>query len=149
PTLTNVIISNNVSYKRSGGVYNFNSNCTFINTTIADNILAIDNSSNALQQSNSTSSFSNSIVYGSILSPGFTYRNSLINGAMIDANGNAGVTGIAMADVFANSATGDYTLLDSSPAVDAGDKALYSDLRGTTKDLAGNSRLVGTKIDLG
>jgi len=53
---------------------------------------------------------------------------------------------------YTDAATENYTPADGSPAINTGDNALYTNLRTTLTgetDLAGNARLVGTKIDRG
>ncbi len=61
--------------------------------------------------------------------------------------GFTGVGNINADPLFANVATGDYTLLSGSPSINAGNSALVPS--GSTLDLAGNARISGSAVDQG
>src|SRR5690606_4302246 len=95
-----------------------------------------------------TTSFANSIIFG-ITSGVYTAQYSLIEGNSDTSNGNLDATGMTIDDIFTDPANGDYTLNETSPAVNTGNNSLFPDLDENTLDLAGNPRLFGAVIDLG
>ncbi|MDD2598711.1 MAG: chitobiase/beta-hexosaminidase C-terminal domain-containing protein [Kiritimatiellae bacterium] len=77
---------------------------------------------------------------------GNNYDDSTINmtySCTTPAHGGAG--NIAVAPLFVNAAGGDYSLAAGSPCLDAGN----SDAVESTIDLAGNTRIQGTAVDMG
>lgn len=143
PVLTNVLIVDNIGTLASqyGGAYE-SGKATYTNVTIAGN------TAKQLYVNNSNTQLNNVIVWGANtggISTGII-QNSLISGFTGTANGNIDATGITETDIFTNPSTGDYTLKNGSPAVNAGNNAFNS----TSLDLAGNPRIYNSGIiDLG
>ena len=130
-TLTGVLASNNGS-----GIEIRRSNPTITNTTIANNGsvgLFIDNSALPV--------FQNTIIWDAINGVSYTSTYSLLKGENPSGTGNVDATTLTADDVFNDYANGDYTLKNSSPAVNAGSNALFVGLDANTKDLAGNPRV--------
>ncbi len=146
PILTNVSITNNSATVNGGGMYSANGNPVFTNVTIADNTAA---GAKALYLNGSgTPILNNAIVYGGVTGT-YTAKYSLIEGNAGGTNGNLSGTLITSTQLFVNPLAKDYTLLRTSPVLNAGSNVLFTGLDMNTKDLAGNPRLVGTNIDLG
>ncbi len=99
----------------------------------------------------------NSVIYGNSNPYWFgdeenDYKNSLIQGYKNTSNGNISDENLDVTTLFTDYANGDYTLTQNSPLVDAGDNALYYNNGNNmlnNKDLLGNARIVGEKIDIG
>jgi hypothetical protein len=169
PVLTNVIITDNTAGNGGGGMTDY-FNCSpvltnvgiFKNTAISDcgglyqvgggnavlnNVTIADNTPNAVNSTSGSVTVNNSVVYGGITGI-YTAQHSLIEGNTGVANGNLNATGITSGQLFFNASGGDYRLKYNAPAVDTGDNTLFAGLVAA-KDLAGNQRLEGPKIDLG
>ncbi|MCY4779339.1 MBG domain-containing protein [Sphingobacterium sp. UT-1RO-CII-1] len=111
----------------NGGKRNFNvGNSVFLDNRKADN--------------------SNSSMIGT---PVKNIGYSLIQGETSTANGNVSAAGLTIGQVFTDSANGDYSLTDNSPAIDAGSNTLYQGDLANDLDLAGNPRLYNNTIDMG
>jgi len=173
PVLTNVIIKNNEA-QYGGGFYNLTASPVLINTLMYNNIDGVSGSNETMynRQSSvpvlinstvvgdiynyedSSISFSNTILYGGIYGNGlYTAEYSLIKGNTNTSNGNLDGTGMYLGTIFNNLSEGDYTLKNGSPAINAGNNALFTGLDENTEDLAGNPRVQnfadGGIIDLG
>ena len=165
PVFINCLLANN--WSRSGlgtGIYNTNSSSTFINTTFSGNTTYADLSNeliyNIANRSTNTALI-NCIIWGN--APGSTIFNgntnstatisySLIEGAGGSENWSlAGVRdgggNIDENPQFSNSGNGNFSLLSSSPAIDAG--AVSHVPEGINTDLAGNQRIRGKSVDMG
>jgi len=167
PVMTNVAFTGNTANNGAGMYNRTNSSPVLVNALIADNSAtgnggAIRNDANSspsltnatvvgnaglttLFAPSGTTSFANSIVYGTVISGTYSAQYSLVQGSSATSNGNIDATGVTLTDIFTNPATGDYTLSQTSPVIDVGNNALNS----TATDLAGNARLNGTNIDMG
>lgn len=148
PVLTNVLISGNKGDNIIDVSEITGSGITMINTTVANNVnMSNQPYASILNEGGGVITVRNSIIFAPIIGSNVS-QNSFIDGNTNTANGNINTTGIGIADVFTNPSAGDYSL--KLPAViNKGSNALFSGLDANTKDLAGNARLVGTKIDLG
>ncbi|WP_167330305.1 beta strand repeat-containing protein, partial [Flavobacterium denitrificans] len=141
PVVTNALFANNTAVNTGGAIINMTidplqlTNVTIANNTGTDPVYSTGTGS---------ITFHNSIVFGTVSGP-YTAQHSLVEGSSATANGNIDATGISAADVFTDNATGDYTLKNTSPAVNAGNNLLNN----TATDLAGNARITGTNIDMG
>jgi hypothetical protein len=159
PTFINNVVVKNLSVKAGGGIYNNVSNAKITNSTIADNAAfdpqqsassggGIYNDSNSLPQiantivwnntananagiGGSTATVSYSIIQGGHVGTG----NIDVNPKFIDAVNPAG------ADQIFGTADDGLRLMPSSPAVNTGSNVLFTDLDGSTLDLAGNPRV--------
>ncbi|MFA7444872.1 MAG: choice-of-anchor Q domain-containing protein [Flavobacteriaceae bacterium] len=173
PVLTNVIIKNNEA-QYGGGFYNLTASPVLINTLMYNNIDGVSGTNETMynRQSSvpvlinstvvgnihnsegSSISFSNAIFYGEIDGNGsYTSEYSLIKGNTNTSNGNLDGTGMYLGTIFNNLSEEDYTLKNGSPAINAGNNALFTGLDENTEDLAGNPRVQnfadGGIIDLG
>jgi|GEM_PF-1010224 len=154
--MNNVLISGNTA-NNGGGIYNSNSSPVLTNVTISGNQASLGggvyNGQGSLPQ------LQNTVVFGN--SSGVTnnatvdipvYRNSMVQD--ISATGLISFNGSA-SDLFVSplspglSTGGDYKPKSGSALINAGDQTLFLSLNATTKDLAGNLRLMGANIDLG
>ncbi|PTB94660.1 hypothetical protein C9994_11925 [Marivirga lumbricoides] len=137
PILTNVTISGNNANSGGGISLVNNSHAQFNNTIIFSNTANVS--------SNITVDNSNPVVEYSIVE-GFNLGGTMLDGEAYTA-----------ADLFADPDNGDYTLKNTSPLINAGSNALYTNAGGNLAsdvDAAGNLRLYnGTPdtdvIDLG
>jgi len=163
--LVNVLIANNIINIGKGGAAYINSgNCTMTNVTVSGHkggYAILGNTSGSL-------TINNSIVYGNDLSvssnwsqPHFTitYNYSLVEGVG-GSNPpqppfyNLDGTDPNITPKFLNSLGGNYRISRSSDCLGKGDNGLYLQARGISsftneKDLAGNPRIYGSKIDMG
>ncbi len=132
--LTNVTISGNKDHYFGGGINNENNSLEIHNSIIYGNSKGYDGN------------------FPDIVGPVSIITHSLVGGLMADDNGNIGGD---TDPLFVNplspglSTNGDYSLLENSPAINAGNNAAYPYLDANTKDLAGNPRLFGGTIDMG
>ncbi|MBB4118810.1 hypothetical protein GGR32_001090, partial [Mesonia hippocampi] len=175
PSLTNVVITKNKALNNGGGIRN-NKNCSpsLINVNITENladygggIYTENNSSPSLTNvtitinhattngneiyNTSSLTINNSIVWGGIVNNNgnYTANHSLIQGNSNTANGNIDATGLSATDIFTDHANADYSLKDGSPATNTGSNSLYTGDINNDTDLAGNTRLFGSTIDIG
>ncbi|MCO5248595.1 MAG: right-handed parallel beta-helix repeat-containing protein [Chitinophagales bacterium] len=139
--LINSLVIKNSGLYHANGLYASNSDVQLINTTMAGNYF------NDIAIYDGTTVIQNSIIgasYGIYNGP-LTVENSLIQGSNITGDGNlSGTTD----PLFTDPNNNDYTLQPCSPAVNAGG----SDTTGLNiplKDLINNSRISGSKIDMG
>ncbi|WP_162142218.1 T9SS type B sorting domain-containing protein [Sphingobacterium paucimobilis] len=134
-----------------------------------DNTIALNNSTLAGNIGTSFISFSqgkrtlvtnNSLVLGNTKadnsssslagSPTKILKYSLVQGESSTADGNINAAGITAQQIFADVTNHDYSLKLGAVAIGTGDNDLYNGADITRdKDLAGNPRLVGSKIDMG
>ncbi|HNS41352.1 MAG TPA: choice-of-anchor Q domain-containing protein, partial [Taishania sp.] len=142
--LTNVLIANNSTNRWGGGFRNLSGNPVFTNVTLVNNTAVNQSATTAMEIVAGTPQFNNTIVLGTI-SGTYTPQYSLIEGNTDFTNGNINPTGVTVTGVFTDPANGDYTLKFGSVAVNSGNNALNA----TTTDLAGNTRVQNTTIDLG
>ncbi|MFP9100920.1 LamG-like jellyroll fold domain-containing protein, partial [Flavobacterium sp. RHBU_24] len=149
PTLINVIISGNKALYTGSGIQNASSSSpTLINVTISGN-----NNNGIYNSGGSSTILRNSIVYGNgqpIFGP-VTYYNSLIQWGNDYTNGNINDVNplFVNAPEFYNApfTTGDYRVLPCSPVLNAGNNSYIP--VGVTSDLAGNTRIYDTIVDIG
>lgn len=160
--ILNEHISGNNVYDRSGTISNSlivgtereNVYLTLINSSIADNKTDDDglyNDANATLYNNIIWNNGNGAndVYTS--ANGITVAEyNLIGTSNIDLTGNNNIIGIEDDPLFADAANGDYSLLENSPAIDAGNINLTG-LEGLTAltDLSGNPRISSSAVDMG
>ncbi len=147
--LTNVLIADNSTSFQGGGFRNLSGNPVFTNVTLANNTAENNTETAAMYIEAGTPQLNNTIVYGTVDGI-YTAHYSLIEGNTDLANGNLDATEITATDIFTDAANGDYTLLENSPVIDAGNNALFAGLDENTKDLADNPRVYNSGIiDLG
>ncbi len=154
PVLTNVKITGNSAGTTGGAIEYWH-----YGTTTLRNVTIADNTPNALFSAHESSyTIYNSIVYGGIRGQILTNGHydphySLIEGNTNVTHYNISAAGVTLTDIFTNHTGGNYTLKQSSPAVNSGNNALYTGLGADTRDLAGNPRVyyysLGGTIDLG
>jgi len=157
PQLMNVMITNNqISNPHPGGaIYCSMASAVLVNVTISDNT-----GTHAVYSYDSPLAINNSIIKNGIRAevgalP--TYKNSLIEGsggsaAWNTAYGTNGGNNIDVDPLFVNPSGGNYRLQATSPAINGASNTLYTNAGGnlaTDKDLAGNSRLNNTNMDIG
>ena len=138
PTITNCTFTQNQANTSGGGLYNFNNSSPHINNSIIWGNTQTDGTAinNIMNGNNSAPIFGYCLVQGS--NAGWDNFGT-DNGNNIDAD-----------PLFANANGGDFALTENSPAINAGDNSMYSNLSPTTKDLAGNPRLYNNGIiDMG
>lgn len=170
PTLTNLLIVNNDSYgiynqsssstitnsavlKNSGRGVHFSGvgNATLVNVTIAGNGGEAVYALNTDPMSNFSVVLNNSVVYGTVtnsLSQAIA-NYSLVENNALSGNNAVDATGISANQVFVDESNDDFSIKGSSPAVNAGNNALFIGLNSSSRDLLGNVRLYGSTIDLG
>lgn len=156
--LTNSLIGNNSSNGAGGGIISQ----PFVNTVSKITNCTISNNTSSFGAGvTGKSDFINSIVWsnhsdyeesnGTDFQPTVMYH-SLIEGRSTsgDGGGNIDASNPSLV-VFVNSQSGDYSLASGSPLIEAGNNSLYNAAGGNAddKDMAGNLRLIGDKIDIG
>ncbi|QTE22995.1 FG-GAP-like repeat-containing protein [Polaribacter cellanae] len=120
-------------------------NCTLVNNTATNTGggLHSANSANVVNITNSVFSGNTGTVKNANGS-GLTINNSYLQGE--NPTGTANIDGTTITDpLFVNVANNDFSLKENSPLVDVGNNTANK----STKDLAGNSRVFNTTIDLG
>ncbi len=141
-TMINCLFSGNQSPLNSTGAIHLPGGTnTFINITMADNG-DYGISGSALY------SLKNCIIWDEIQG-NYDADHCMIKNKSDETNGNLDATAYTATDIFMDPTAGDYALKSTSPVIDQGDNSLFPGLNGSTKDLAGNLRLLGTKIDMG
>ncbi len=163
PVLTNVLFNGNLATQDGGALYNTNttagsSNMRAVNTTFSGNRAA--NEGGAIystgDSSNNTFTVINSILWGNAaaLNPQIASYTATLTVSSSDIQGgypgtdNLNVDPRFIAPIAAGAApttTGNYRLLYGSPAIDTGTHLSIT----SSTDRDGNSRLFGSKIDLG
>ena len=155
PTLSNIVFSSNTANNRGGGgIANYSgSNPVMINVTISGNQASgVTGSGGGMLNNGSAPALTNCIIWGnSALNEGNEVSNtnsSVVLNYSLYKNGPNDLVGIGSitADhsksedpLFADAATGDYTLQATSPGINTGDNTvLFVD---DTLDLAGNPRI--------
>ena len=153
--LYNADITNNYGMS-VGAMYNEQSNVRLVNATIADNggngaggmansesIIVVENSiiwgnfGSSVENASSDVSFASTLLEGSGGSAAWNSSFGTDNGGNIDTD-----------PFFADYQGSQYTLQANSPALNAGNTALFPNA-ATTVDLLGNPRIYGSAVDMG
>ncbi len=93
-------------------------------------------------------SYAASAIFNSIMKDGSS--EVFIRGDIVAiGEGNIDSYRLSATDLFVDYVNGDYTLKPGSPLVNAGNNSFFENLGVQTRDLAGNKRLWGPKIDVG
>ncbi|WP_417198199.1 FG-GAP-like repeat-containing protein, partial [Bizionia sp.] len=132
-TLINCTIANNDALE-GGGIHMYSGSANAINTIFFENSGTNGNMNNDGGGATGEASYSS-----------FYNTTSNNNGNLppnIDGENNFLNTSPSFTDIVNN----DYSLLNSSPLVNAGNNAA---INGTLKDLAGNTRIFNTTVDIG
>jgi len=134
PILTNVTISGNSAGSNGGGISNSGSNPSLTNVIIWGNTATNDES-----------------IFNNASTPSISF--SLIEGLNPAGDGNLNGTLTTNDPQFTDSANGDFTLQDNSPAINAGNPntnlSLFTGGPGNPLDLASNPRVINGTIDIG
>ena len=143
-------LATNSSYG-GGAILSNSSQGVFVNCTITGNRGA--NGGAMYNNVSPQPKIYNTIIYGNSSginnTTGNNIQNSLIQGITTTTNGN--ING-STDPLFTNASTENFRLQSTSPVIDKGSNTLYNANGGnlsTDKDLAGNSRLNSTTIDMG
>lgn len=161
PHLTNVLIRGNTA-QYGGGVWNGLSSPLLTNVTISGNSASQLYSASEWYNYSGTAVIRNSIMYGNsggsggaiVAVGGYFYdiQNSLVQNqegnSTYEETGNNNLP-TNTAALFTDPAAGIYTLQSLSPAVNKGKNTFFDSLNADSKDLNGNSRLIGSAIDMG
>lgn len=149
PVLTNVLFfGNSGDIDASTAVYCQSGTITCNNVTMGQNTnywtqpcITIEGGSMA---------FNNSIIWGILYNYAtYTKKYCLIKFLSDTTNGNLDATGIDVGDIFVDPKNNNYQLRGMSPVVNAGSNALFPGLSGSSRDLLGANRVLGSAIDLG
>ncbi|MFD2036956.1 MBG domain-containing protein [Belliella marina] len=171
-SIVNGLIANNTAYNSGGGIGN-SGTLNLTNTTLSGNT-AGSSGGGIFNYPGSTATLSNTILWGNTAGNQgdeiFTYSDEFGNVTLTSTNclypNNAiynndvfgGTTTVNETDIldrdpqFTDPANGDFSLQNTSPAINMGDNTLYTTAGGDLQndvDLAGNTRLIGTNIDMG
>ena len=144
--INNSVISNNTAVSAGGAFYAVSGSTTLTNNTIAANVAAEGASINQLYGAGIGGA--NNIVYGNLKDDG-TANYPVINGPITatftysDVEGGLTGTGNINADpLFVDAAAGNFQLAAGSPAIDAAQA-------GITTDITGIARPQGAATDMG
>jgi len=162
PILVNCLLYHNTAYL-GGAIGNPNNAYpNLINCTVANNHAnGYGGAVSSLAYSNPA--FLNCIVYGNTATMGsngldkdvtvgannlnFYYSSLIQDATAYDIDGNLSFVG-TITDIFNDPANNDYTLKPGSPAINMGHNGFATNASLTT-DLAGNTRIRGSSVDLG
>lgn len=170
PTIINALIANNQAHSSGAGMSSSNkSNPQLINVTISGNTAS--SRGGGVMSYDSKPVLTNSIIWGNragtLANPGHeiynngsstttlthvVYRNGAGDVVVVDGGEISEINTLTENPQFADPEAGDYTLKETSPAINAGSNDYYTDVGGhllDDKDLAGNPRLTGSTIDIG
>jgi len=145
PIITNSIFSGNTAIVDGGGMYNyFSSSPTITNSTFSENTAS--SLGGGMYNSESNPTLTNSIIWGNtsggifndeVLTPTVTYS--------IVQDGYTGTGNLNTDPLFVDAAGGDYSLMNTSPAINTGDPAtdlsLFPGGPDNPEDLSGNPRV--------
>ncbi|MCO5247441.1 MAG: hypothetical protein M9887_00610 [Chitinophagales bacterium] len=171
PTLSNLLITGN----GNTGLYNIMSSPPVTNTAIVGNagrglyqtggrialrnVTIAGNASNAIAMTPFDANnpgqitLSNSVLFGTV--SGLNGNNIISlysfieNNALPDFGGNADATGWNVGNVFADTATKNYSLRWNVPAINSGYNSIFPNLTTAAKDIMGLPRVTDTTIDMG
>ncbi|MBO9595383.1 MAG: hypothetical protein J7599_20950 [Niabella sp.] len=163
PIVLNALFTGNTA-KNGAAIYNRADSLILVNTTIADNVATLAGSGvfSDVSDPGMGDPFRNPVLINSILwnqQPGaismiqnaggipMKVTHSIVQGAAPPSG-----TGNSNANpLFTNAGSGNYTLMNGSPAINTGSNQLWnaSNIGETALDLAGAARLVGNAIDMG
>jgi hypothetical protein len=132
-----------------GAVYGNGAKGVFVNCNFVNNQAEQDGGVAHFYNS-STSSFYNSIFWGNTAPalPNISLDGSTVTvSSCIVEGGYAGAGNLDVNPMFTNLSSGDYTLQNCSPAINAGNNALIP--AGLTADMAGANRVQLGKVDMG
>lgn len=162
PSISNSVFSGNVCYYAGGAIFNRHSNPVLTNVTIAHNRGEGDDQlGTGIFNESSFPGIYNSILWGNVsMGSNSAARADMFNSSSTPTlknsitqrynTGNAADNNLVEVDpLFTDEAGRDYTLLSNSPAIGAGDDSYFTGLDANTRDLTGNPRLSGSKIDIG
>ena len=145
PILINVTFTDNRANGNGGGIFNLqSSNPTLVNVVLWNNEASGDiaNPSASILNANSVPSISHSLIANSGGSGNWNSDLGNNHGNNIDAD-----------PLFTDPENGDFTLIEGSPAVNAGDPStdlsLFPGGSDAPLDLAGNPRVSSGNIDMG
>jgi predicted outer membrane repeat protein len=143
--IVNSLFANNTAGITGQEFYNTaNVKLKVINTTF------FNKGNNAIFYDDKNMEFINCIVWAKIDSYSqYTAKNSLLLDKKDTANGNIDATGISDTQIFNDTATGNFSLLEGGIALNKGNNTLYDPLVFGTLDLSGRPRINETTIDLG
>jgi hypothetical protein len=172
PVIINALISGNSADGHGGGIYNiYDSSPEFTNVTISGN--KAGGSGGGMYNYASAPQINNTIIWRNddniynLFSNNTQFNYSLIEGSGgsdnwlsilgIDGGNNIDIDPLFAAPVPSSAAPtteGDYSIVEGSPAIFAGNNDLYLTARGIggfegETDLAGNARLIWHSIDIG
>ena len=150
-SITGCLFAGNLSGS-SGAINNFVSQSTMINVTMAKNGTV----GLYIYGSGGLANLQNCIIWDEVIATGqgsgvgaYLSSYSIIKSKTDISNGNINAGSLSGNDIFADFSNDDFTLKQSSPAVNSGNNSLYLGLAANTADLLGNTRLAGATIDMG
>lgn len=152
PTMVNNLVAHNTTAGNGGGLFLYETpGLLLINSTVVNNTAA-GNGNSIYNTGASSIKIANSILWSNNAAKNVYNDATLIvnYSDLQQASGTyTGMGNINTDPLFTDPSARDYSLSNTSPAMNKGSNALFLDLDGNTKDLAGNARLTGTTIDMG
>ncbi|GAB3022102.1 LamG-like jellyroll fold domain-containing protein [Spirosoma pulveris] len=151
--LTNCSFQSNTATALGGGIYNISSTPRFTNCSFQTN--AAGQGGAFYNGVFSNAGLTNCVLFGnggsnSVINAGsgtttatYCLLENTITGVNVNGPGNRTTTTLPFAS------TTSVALLACSPAINAGNNAAYATAKGPATDLAGQSRIFGTTIDMG
>ncbi len=147
PRITNVLITSNSAAGYGGGVNN-SSSPVLTNVTISGNTAYGGSEWNEV----GTAAIRNSVIYGK----GVNGQLNDVQNSLVQNQTNTAYTSAANHNLptdtdplFTDPDAGNYSPLYESPVINKGKNTLFDGLGADTKDLAGNTRLFDTTVDMG
>ncbi|MDY8137865.1 InlB B-repeat-containing protein [Aquimarina sp. 2201CG5-10] len=147
-SIANSIFYNNTSQSRASCLYVFSDDFEIVNSTFANNTGANGNVI-SIFANGTVGTIDNTIIYGNgsvtpleLINgtpPGVTVNNSIIEGGQLGGTNSD--------PLFTDAPNNDYTLQNTSPAVNAGNNTNVP--AGISEDLSGGIRIIDGTVDMG
>ncbi len=136
PTFYNCLFNGNTAIDDGAAIYNYSGVTALVNVTLANNgTLGLYNA-NGIDKI----TIKNSIIWDGI-NGGYTASNSLLKGLNPSGTDNIDAVNLTANDIFTDYVNSNYTLKQTSPALNTGENAAFTGLSAATLDLAGNVRV--------
>ena len=148
PMIYSSLLANNTAQINGGGIWHQDAtnmllqNCTLYgNTANGSNATGLYINNGSVNVYNSLFWDNSAQQYTTAGTGAINLSYSLVKGNTNTANHNLDASGVTSSQIFTDAANHDFTLKNTSPAINKGSNSLYTTLAASTKDLASNARV--------